>query len=91
MSESFGGVSMTEEKSIARKRMDKRVAMFLVGPIGLYVGFWIPPVLLNAGNPPDFLEAKILCLTIGAVTAFAAANGYYKVMQGRYMFGGKKD
>ena len=80
-----------QEKAMARERMDKRIAMFFVGPIGLIVGFWSLPALLNAQRPPDFVWYKLLCLTIGAVTAFAAANGYYKVMQGRYMFGGKKD
>ena len=78
-----------QEKAIARERMDKRIAMFLVGPIGLFVGFFAIPVYL--GYPPITDEDELLCFTIGAVTAFAAANGYYKVMQGRYMFGKKKD
>ena len=91
-----------QEKAIARERMDKRIAMFLVGPVGLIVGFWSLPLAVGIvlsilwrgaleSATPSTVFAKLICLTIGAVTAFAAANGYYKVMQGRYMFGKKKD
>ena len=79
-----------QEKAIARERMDKRIAMFLVGPVGLFVGFWFLPALTGDG-PVMPVWAKLLCLTVGAVTAFAAANVYFKVMQGRYIFGKKKD
>ena len=79
-----------QEKAIARERMDKRIATFVVGPVGLIVGFWFLPALTGEG-PVFPVWAKLLFLTIGAVTAFAAANGYYKVMQGRYMFGEKND
>ena len=78
-----------QEKAAARERMNKTIAIFLVGPIGLIVGFCAVPAFL--AYPPITVEDKLLCLTIGAVTAFAAANGYYKVMQGRYMFGKKNE
>ena len=78
-----------QEKAIARERTDKTIAVFLVGPVGLFVGFCAIPAFL--GYPPITFEDKLLCLTIGAVTAFAAVNGYYKVMQGRYIFGGNND
>ena len=78
-----------QEKAIARERMDKRIAMFLVGPVGLYFGYQFMPTM-DGRAPYDFTE-RVICLTIGAVTAFAAANVYFKVMQGRYIFGKKKD
>jgi len=84
-------MSEDQEKAIARERLDERIAMFVIGPVGLTVGFCAIPVLEGWQHPPITVWEKLLCYTLGVVTAFAAASGYFKVMQGRYLFTKKGD
>ncbi len=78
-----------QEKAIARERMDERIAMFVVGPVTFLVASL--SILFFWGGPPITVWEKWLCGTVGFITAIAAANGYFKVMQGRYLFTKKAD